>query len=142
MKIENKDGIKRDNMALKQVFIINSDLNMCKGKIAVQIANAELYYMEELLLYVEGESLENENLYNRFIKWREEGCNITKNIMLEAAEEEINKILFELAVENIEKFAVYDRGLLGTQTDSFSCIIVEPLEEDRCDKLFGHLKLL
>ena len=31
-------------MALKQVFIINSDLKMGKGKIAVQVAHGEVIY--------------------------------------------------------------------------------------------------
>lgn len=129
-------------MAYKQVFIINSDLNMGKGKIAVQVAHAEVYYMEELLDYALGDSPENINLYSRFIAWREEKHGLMKKVVLKATEEEMNKILCELVVKEIEKFAVYDRGLTQIAPNSFTCIVVEPLEEDKCDKLFGHLKLL
>ena len=129
-------------MVLKQIFIINSDLGMGKGKIAGQVAHAVVYYMEEFLLYLEGESPENEDLFNRFIKWREEDHGLMKKIVLKATEAEMKKILCDLAVEGIEKFAVYDRGLTQIVEGSFTCIIVEPLEEEKCDELFGHLKLL
>ncbi len=129
-------------MVFKQVFIINSDLGMGKGKMVGQAAHAEVYYMEELLFYLEGKAPENERLFERFIKWREEDHGLMKKIVLKAGQIEIQKILCELAVMEIEVFAVYDRGLTQIPEGSFTCIIVEPLEEERCDKLFVHLKLL
>ena len=129
-------------MTFKQVFIINSDLHMGKGKIGVQIAHAVVYYMEEILLYVEGEAPENEKLFERFVVWREEDHGLTKKIALKATEAEMKKILCDLAVKEIEKFAVYDAGLTQVASGSFTCIVVEPLEEEKCDELFGHLKLL
>lgn len=129
-------------MAFKQVFIINSDLGMGKGKIAVQVAHATVYYMEEILLYVEGESPENDKLFERFVAWREEDHGLMKKVVLKATQEEMNKILLELTIREIEKFAVYDAGLTQVEPGSFTCIVVEPLEEEKCDELFGHLKLL
>lgn len=129
-------------MTYKQVFIVNSDLGMGKGKIAGQVAHAVVYYMEEFLLFLEGKAPENKKLFERFIAWREEEHGLMKKIVLKATEEEMKKILCELAVKGIEKFAVYDRGLTQIADGSFTCIIVEPLEEEKCDKLFGHLKLL
>lgn len=115
---------------------------MGRGKIAGQVAHAAVYYMEEILLYVEGQSPENEKLFERFIVWREEEHGLMKKIVLKANEEEMKKILCELTVKGIEKFAVYDRGLTQIAEGSFTCIVVEPLEEKKCDELFGHLKLL
>ena len=129
-------------MAFKQVFIINSDLNMGRGKIGVQIAHAEVYYMDEILLYVEGDAPENEKLFERFVAWREEEHGLMKKIILKTTEIEMKKILCDLAVKEIEKFAVYDAGLTQIEPGSFTCIVVEPLEEGKCDELFGHLKLL
>lgn len=129
-------------MTYKQVFIVNSDLGMGKGKIAGQVAHAVVYYMEEFLLYLQGRAPENEKLFERFIAWREEEHGLMKKIVLKATEEEMKKILCELAVKGIEKFAVYDRGLTQIADGSFTCIIVEPLEEKICDELFRHLKLL
>jgi peptidyl-tRNA hydrolase, PTH2 family len=129
-------------MTYKQVFIVNSDLGMGKGKIAGQVAHAVVYYMDEILLYVEGQSPENERLFERFVVWREEEHGLMKKIILKATQAEMQKILCELAIKEIEKFAVYDRGLTQIEEGSFTCIIVEPLEEEKCDELFGHLKLL
>lgn len=129
-------------MTFKQVFIINSDLGMGKGKIAGQVAHAMVYYMEEILLYVEGQAPENEILFERFVVWREEEHGLMKKIILKANEEEMKKILCELTVREIEKFAVYDAGLTQVEPGSFTCIVVEPLEEEKCDELFGHLRLL
>lgn len=129
-------------MELKQTFIINSDLRMGKGKIVGQAAHALVYYMDEILLYVEGKAPENKRLFERFVTWREEEHGMMKKVVLKATEKEMNNILLELAVQGIEKFAVYDRGLTQIPEGSFTCIIVEPLEEEKHDKLFRHLKLL
>lgn len=129
-------------MVLKQVFILNSDLKMGKGKLVGQALHAIIYYMDEILLYLEGKAPENKILYERFVEWREEDHGLMKKVVLKAGEEEMDKILLELAVQRIEKFAVYDRGLTQIPAGSFTCIIVEPLEEEKCEELFGHMKLL
>ncbi len=115
---------------------------MGKGKICVQVAHAEVYYMEEILLYIEGKSSENEKLFKRFMDWREEEHGLMKKIVLKATEKEMEKILLDLAIKEIEVFSVYDAGLTQVAPGSFTCIVVEPLEEKVCDQLFRHLKLL
>lgn len=129
-------------MAYKQYYIFNSDLGMGKGKTAGQAAHAAIYYMEEILLYVEGQSPENERLFERFVAWRSEEHGLMKKIVVKATETEMKKILCDLAVKGIEKFAVYDRGLTQIKENSFTCIVVEPLPEEMANELFGHLKLL
>jgi len=134
--------IWRYNMVYKQAYIVNSDLGMGKGKIAGQVAHAAIYYMEELLLYAEGLSPENKGLFERFVAWRKEEHGMMKKIVLKATEDEMKKILCDLTVKGIEKFAVYDRGMTQIKENSFTCIVVEPLPEEMADELFGHLKLL
>lgn len=129
-------------MTFKQVFIINSGLGMGKGKIAGQVAHATVYYMEEILLYIEGQAPENKRLFERFVVWRKEDHGLMKKIVLKATEDEMKKIICELTIRGIEKFTVYDAGLTQIPEGSFTCIVVEPLEEETCDELFGHLKLL
>jgi len=129
-------------MVLKQTFIINSDLRMGKGKVVGQAAHAIIYYMDEILLYIEGKAPENKRLFERFLVWREEDHGLMKKIVLKATQAEMQKILCELAIRKIETFAVYDRGLTQISEGSFTCIIVEPLEEEIYDELFRHLKLL
>ncbi len=127
-------------MTYKQVFIINQDINMSKGKIAVQVAHGEVYYIEEVM-----ESMfEDETLikYDNYIKWRYDENELMKKVILKATEKEMDLILMELAIEEIAVFAVYDRDLTQVAPNSFTCICVEPLLEEQCTKLFGHLKLL
>jgi peptidyl-tRNA hydrolase, PTH2 family len=130
------------SMVLKQIFILNSDLKMGKGKLVGQAAHAIVYYMDEILLYVEGKAPGNKELFERFVTWRKEDNGLMKKIVFKASEEEMNRVLCELAVRGIEKFAVHDRGLTQIPEGSFTCIVVEPLEEGKCDELFRHLKLL
>ncbi len=121
---------------------MNSDLGMGKGKMIGQAAHAIIYYMDEILLYVQGKAPENERLFERFVEWREKDNGAMKKIVLRATEEEMEKIMIDLATQGIETFAVHDRGLTQIPENSFTCIVVEPLEEEKYDELFRHLKLL
>jgi len=87
---------------LKQVFIINNDLKMGKGKIAVQVAHGEVEYMNMLL----GIHNRSHQKFKSYYKW------------------------------------TYDMGLTQIPKNSVTCLVVEPLEEEQCDKLFRHFKLL
>jgi len=127
-------------MTYKQVFIVNSYLKMGRGKIAVQVAHGEVYYIEEVLESIfEGETLTK---YDNYIKWRYDENGLMKKVVLKATEKEMDLILMELAIKEIAVFAVYDRGLTQVAPNSFTCICVEPLPEEQCTELFGHLKLL
>lgn len=127
-------------MTYKQVFIINQDLNMSKGKIAVQVAHGEVYYIEEVLETI----FENETLtkYDNYVKWRYDENELMKKVVLKGNEKEMNSILSELAIKKIAVFSVHDKGLTQVAPNSFTCVCVEPLLEEQCTELFGHLKLL
>lgn len=119
-------------MSFKQIFIVNSDLGMRAGKVAVQTAHAEVYFME--LAFDEG--------YTRpeyYKAWYNEGM---KKVVLKATEDQIDEIQAELAFQKIWCTAVHDRGLTQVPENSLTCIVVEPLPEEQAGKLFGHLKLL
>jgi len=113
---------------------------MSKGKIAVQVAHGEIYYIEEVLESI----FENETLtkYDNYIKWRYDEKGLMKKVVLKATEKEMDLILSELAIKEIAVFSVYDRGLIQVSSNSFTCICIEPLIEEQCTMLFGHLKLL
>jgi len=113
---------------------------MSKGKIAVQVAHGEIYYIEEVLESI----FENETLtkYDNYIKWRYDEKGLMKKVVLKATEKEMDLILSELAIKEIAVFSVYDRGLIQVPSNSFTCICIEPLIEEQCTMLFGHLKLL
>ncbi len=122
-------------MVLKQTFIINSNLDMGKGKIAVQVLHGEVFYMERILYNHEGD-------FKNYSQWRYEDNELMKKIVLKASEEEINKIILRLDDLNIWNLKVVDRGLTQVCKDSFTCLVVEPIPEDTSDKIFGNLKLL
>ena len=129
-------------MVYKQILVVNSGLDMGKGKIVGQACHGMVYYMEELLLYLEGKAPENKELYEKFKTWRGEGGGLMKKIVLKAKEEEMDNMLRELAIREIEAFAVHDRGLTQVKENSFTCIVIEPMPEAQCDELSRHLKLL
>lgn len=140
-------------MVLKQVFIVNSDLKMGKGKIAVQVAHAEVYYMQRVCDH--GHSSEDV-VYDHFLKWwtgedilstgqipyLEAGqFPLMKKIVLKATEIELTQIVWKLR-EGVWAYPVFDKGLTHVPKHSFTCLVIEPLPEEECDKLFGHLKPL
>ena len=122
-------------MTLKQTFIVNSDLDMGKGKIAGQVLHGGVFYMERILYYHEGDLV----AYNQ---WRYEHGGLMKKVVLKAPEEEMNNIILKLNDLNIWSHKVFDMGLTQISKDSFTCLVVEPLPEEMADELFRHLKLL
>jgi PTH2 family peptidyl-tRNA hydrolase len=120
-------------MSYNQVFIINQSLDMSKGKVAVQTAHGEVFYMHHLN---EPHSCGNWV----FSQWMKDG--VMKKIALKAPEQELLQIAKILEQEKIWFHIVKDLGLTQIQAGSSTCIVVEPLLEEKAKKLFGHLKLL
>ncbi len=122
-------------MTLKQVFIVNSELDMGKGKVAVQVAHGEVFYLENVF------TNENSNL-EKYTKWRHDNDNLMKKIVLKASWYDIQQFANKLKINGIWHAEVHDKGLTQIPENSLTCLVVEPLEEDVCKELFGHLKLL
>lgn len=124
----------------KQVFLINQDLKMGKGKIAVQVAHGEVYYINE----IENSMFEEDTIadYYNYQKWLNEDDGLMKKVVLKSTEEEMNRLVNIIDHVGIWCMAVYDRGLTQVTLDSFTCLVMEPLPEDQCNDLFSHLKLL
>ena len=120
-------------MSLKQVFIINNDLKMGKGKIAVQVAHGEVFYMTYLNMpYSSG--------HTEFEEWMKDG--VMKKVVLKATEDEMWHIRDCLDKELIWFYGVEDLGLTQVPEGSLTCIVVEPLPEETTERLFGQYKLL
>lgn len=124
----------------KQVFVINSDLDMGKGKIAVQVAHGEVFYLNHMF------DVFDNDIYTlsekRYDKWRNEYNELMKKVVLKASHDEIIDLRLTLSNKNIWSYLVYDRGLTQIPQDSMTCMVVEPFPEEKCDLIFGHLKLL
>jgi len=118
---------------LKQIFVINNDLNMGKGKLAVQVAHGEVIYMNYLnKIYSSG--------HTEFDAWMKDG--VMKKVVLKANFGDFIDLCWVLDKQKIWYSLVRDLGLTQVPKDSLTCIVTEPLEEELTDKLFGHLKLL
>lgn len=124
---------------LKQTFLINTDLKMRKGKIAVQVAHGEVLYMN--FVYDGFRNPKDEwKLHNNFTKWFDSG--LMKKAVLKVTEKELHDFTYNLKNKNIWSHPVFDSGLTQIPRDSFTCLVIEPLPEEQCQQLFGHLKLL
>lgn len=125
---------------LKQIFLINTDLNMRKGKIAVQVAHGTVMYMLDII------HKNDIDMCRKFKEWRQktsyDPIGIMKKVVLKSTEAEIREYLTILKQLNIWSYSIYDKGLTQVPENSLTCIIVEPLEESQCNALFGNLKLL
>ena len=130
-------------MTLKQVFMINSDLKMLKGKIAVQVAHGEVIYMEHIIQtiidYIRYKN-QCEDQIERYDLWRNRENRLMKKIVVKASEHNIIEKLSN--IKEIWYHRIYDRGLTQILENSLTCIVFEPLPEKECDELFGDLKLL
>ncbi len=138
-------------MEYKQVFIINEDLKMSKGKIPVQVGHGAIYYMNMILNIVKVKERAKNTLYidnygsqkiEIFDKWFGEGGGLMKKVVLKATEQEMEDLYKQLEEKKIWSYKIHDAGLTQVQAGSFTCLAVEPLPEDVADQLFGHLKLL
>jgi len=127
-------------MVLKQVFIINSDLKMRAGKIGVQTAHGATQYMQHVCDH--GHRAEDDKVYARYVKWFNDEDNLMKKVVLKATEMKLMNITWILKRNNIWAYPIFDRGLTQVPKDSFTCLVVEPIEEELCKELFGDLKLL
>lgn len=131
-------------MTHKQVFIINSDLKMSCGKMAVQVAHGEVLYME----LISERLIDNciDNCIKKHYDWREstqkDPIGLMKKIVLKATKKQTDEIVAELCFRKIWCSVIYDKGLTQVPNNSLTCLIVEPLIEEQCTELFGHLKLL
>ncbi len=125
----------------KQIFLINKDLKMGIGKIAVQVAHGEVMYMETIKI----KCMHNSS-YKIYNKWRsstpEDPIGMQKKVVLKSTESEMRDMYVKLKSLKIWCYLIQDKELTQVAPNSLTCLVVEPLEEDICNKLFGDLKLL
>ena len=132
-------------MGLKQIYIVNKDLKMGKGKIAAQVGHGAILYMLEIgtctcTSTVHDLKDKNHQMKNNFKEWMKDG--LMKKIVLKANKDQMLFLLGVLAKVNIWNEIIFDKGLTQVPADSMTCIVVEPLDEELADHYFIDLKLL
>ena len=113
----------------KQVFIVNKDLNMGKGKICSQVAHAAV------LCYKKAINVAPEKVK----EWEKEGM---KKIVLKASLKEILELKNKLDKEGIINCLVIDAGLTQIPSGSITVLGIGPEKEEEIDKFTSKFKLL
>jgi len=116
-------------MEIKQVIIVNKDLNMKKGKICSQVAHASL---NSYLIT----SKKNKEIVE---KWLNEG---QKKIILKTSLKEILEIKKYFDEKGVPNVLIRDMGLTQVKKGDITCLGIGPWYEEEIDKKTKHLKLL
>jgi PTH2 family peptidyl-tRNA hydrolase len=125
---------------LRQVIVINSDLKMSRGKIAVSAAHGTTLYMRSIeKILISEESEWDEEYLNIHESWMSDGTMM--KIAFKASEHEMTEILEEWSY-GYRLFPVRDFGFTQVPSNSLTCIASEPISKEVSDEIFGHLKLL
>ncbi len=111
---------------LKQVVVVNASLKMGKGKTCAQVAHASLE------AYLKAKPAER-------ALWRRSGA---KKVVVKAEEGELLRIWMKAVKEGLPTALIRDAGLTQVEPGSITALAVGPAEEEKVDRLTGHLKLL
>ena len=115
---------------LKQVIVVRTDLDMGKGKLAVQVAHAA----------VMGAELVRGKKPRWYKEWKEEGS--TKVAVKVSSLEELLEIKAKANESNLPAVVVQDRGLTQLPSGTITCIAIGPAPSDKVDQITSKLKLL
>ena len=125
-----KKDSKIKNSLIKQVIVIRKDLNLGKGKLAVQVAHASVAGYRKV-------KRENSEIAD---KWKNLG---EKKVVVKVENEEQLTNLFQKIKDNdIPVTLIRDAGLTQIKPGTKTCFAVGPWYEDEIDKFTKDLKLL
>jgi len=114
-------------MELKQVILVRQDLKMSRGKIAAQVSHASV----DCLLKSHKDIVE---------EWREQGM---KKIVLKVKDlEEMRKYKKMAEDANITACLITDAGHTELRPGTVTCLGIGPAEEEKINRITGHLKTL
>ena len=112
---------------MKQAILIRQDLRLQKGKLAVQAAHAS----------VDAVLKSNKD---RIQAWRNEGA---KKVVLKVKDEkELKEFQKKAQNAKITTALISDAGLTAIPPGTITALGIGPDEDEKIDKLVGHLKLL
>uniref|UniRef100_A0A7C4W411 Peptidyl-tRNA hydrolase n=1 Tax=Geoglobus ahangari TaxID=113653 RepID=A0A7C4W411_9EURY len=111
----------------KQVIVIRDDLNLSRGKLAVQVAHASI------MGYELADPEERE-------KWKMEG---QKKIVLKVKNlEELMNVFERAKKEGLPTAYIKDAGLTEVKPGTITAVVIGPAPSKRVDKITGSLPLL
>jgi PTH2 family peptidyl-tRNA hydrolase len=114
-------------MELKQVIVVRDDLNLSRGKLAVQVAHASI------LGFLKSEKEKRDT-------WLREG---QKKIVLKVRNlDELFEIKNKAEREKLVTAIVEDAGLTEVPPGTITALVIGPDEAKKIDKITGSLPLL
>jgi peptidyl-tRNA hydrolase, PTH2 family len=112
---------------MKQVIITRADLKLPKGKLAAQVAHASV----EAVLKSNPDKVKS---------WRNEG--MAKIVLKVDNEKEMVHYFQEAKDKGYPCSLITDAGRTVIAPGTKTCVCIGPLDDEKIDKLTGHLKLL
>jgi PTH2 family peptidyl-tRNA hydrolase len=114
----------------KQVIVVRSDLEMSRGKIAVQVGHAAVSAAEEA-----------RKLHPKWWRaWLNEGqCKIAVKV---SSEKELLLLEKEAKEAELPSALISDRGLTELPPNTVTCLGIGPAPSDKVDIITGKLALL
>jgi len=131
-------------MDTKQVIIIRKDLNMRKGKMVAQGAHAS---MKVLLDHIHNVK-KTANQVAEYIFEPTEAMsewlngNFTKICVSIDSKDELLEIYVSALIADLPCSLILDSGKTEFKEPTYTAIAIGPAENEKIDKLTGHLKLL
>lgn len=114
-------------MELKQVIVVRNDLKMPKGKLAAQVAHGSV----EAVINSDQKIVQ---------KWAKSGM---KKIVLKVESlDELKKILVAAKNEGLKVGLINDAGRTFLAPGTTTVLGIGPDEEEKIDRVTGHLKML
>lgn len=114
----------------KQVIVVRNDLQMSKGKLAVQVAHAAVSSTDQARKH-------HPSWYNSWISDNQRKICVKVN-----TESELRKIKGNADEDGIPNSLIQDAGLTQLEPGTTTCLGIGPAPSEIIDRYTGDLKLL
>ncbi|MFB6209208.1 MAG: aminoacyl-tRNA hydrolase [Candidatus Nanohaloarchaea archaeon] len=111
---------------IKQVIVVNSRLNMSRGKTAAQVAHASLKAVEKVSEDVKSE-------------WEVKG---SPKVVLSSGGRDMEDLYAEAERNNLSAHKVRDAGRTEIDEGSKTAVAIGPAKSGKIDQITGELQLL
>jgi PTH2 family peptidyl-tRNA hydrolase len=118
---------------LKQVYLVRTDLDMGKGKIAAQCSHAAVKAFRQL------QNL-SEQASKALDQWEWQGSR--KVVVKVGSEDELTRIISHARRNGIYATTIRDAGRTQVEAGALTVGVIGPADEKLIDEVSGHLKLL